>query len=560
MKKTLCLLLGVMLFLSCFYMIAGCSTPTDEPPSTSTPGSDGSVSQTSGDEGKLKIISYANGGEPPVLEPVMSNYAKTSILVYNLFCGLTRIGPEGVAELAYAESYTTSDDGLVWTFKLRPGAKFSDGTELTMYDFEKSFKYVLDPNTAAPGNDLKHYVKNALEYNEGKCSADDVGFKALDAETLEILLDNPTPYLLDLCCTYIPLKVDEIKNNPDWAKDPATYIGNGAFRVKELNPQVSVVMERNPYYYDAENVKIDQVNFMFIDDATVELQAYRDGTLNVSDNLNAEAIATYKDTEEYQSVAKIGCKYFTFHCGNVSDARVRRAMALAIDRQTIISNILGLTYTPATGIVPYGIHWGDKQYRDVAGHLLTKNVEEAKQLMIDAGYPNGEGFPTLRMITQNNQEDIDTAQALQAMWKENLGIKTQITTYESAVYWDVFDTDDWDIGRDGWTGDYDDPTTNTFLWEAYREVNSDGTLKDARWYNLPNSIKYDETMKKTYSELDYETRMNLFVEAEKTLLEDMPVIPLFFYDDSMLCKPEVTGVLKSYIDHVFFQYADVNVG
>lgn len=560
MKKTLCLLLGVMLFLSCFYMIAGCSTPTDEPPSTSTPGSDGSVSQTSGDEGKLKIISYANGGEPPVLEPVMSNYAKTSILVYNLFCGLTRIGPEGVAELAYAESYTTSDDGLVWTFKLRPGAKFSDGTELTMYDFEKSFKCVLDPNTAAPGNDLKHYVKNALEYNEGKCSADDVGFKALDAETLEILLDNPTPYLLDLCCTYIPLKVDEIKNNPDWAKDPATYIGNGAFRVKELNPQVSVVMERNPYYYDAENIKIDQVNFMFIDDATVELQAYRDGTLNVSDNLNAEAIATYKDTEEYQSVAKIGCKYFTFHCGNVSDARVRRAMALAIDRQTIISNILGLTYTPATGIVPYGIHWGDKQYRDVAGHLLTKNVEEAKQLMIDAGYPNGEGFPTLRMITQNNQEDIDTAQALQAMWKENLGIKTQITTYESAVYWDVFDTDDWDIGRDGWTGDYDDPTTNTFLWEAYREVNSDGTLKDARWYNLPNSIKYDETMKKTYSELDYETRMNLFVEAEKTLLEDMPVIPLFFYDDSMLCKPEVTGVLKSYIDHVFFQYADVNVG
>ena len=113
MKKTLCLLLGVMLLLSCFYMIAGCSTPTDEPPSTSTPGPDASANQAGGDEGKLKIISYATGGEPPVLEPVMSNYAKTSILVYNLFCGLTRIGPDGVAELAYAESYTTSDDGLV---------------------------------------------------------------------------------------------------------------------------------------------------------------------------------------------------------------------------------------------------------------------------------------------------------------------------------------------------------------------------------------------------------------------------------------------------------------
>ncbi len=561
MKKTLCLLIAALLILG---MIAGCNGTTQAPsnegePSTSTdPSQPGGSDEQPGDE-PLKIISYANGAEPPVLEPVMSNYAATSILVYNLFCGLSRIGENGVAELAYAESYEVSDDGLVWTFKLRPDSKFSDGSELTMYDFEKSFKYMLNPETGAPGNDLKYYVKNALAYNSGECTEDEVGIKALDAETLEITLSNPTPYLLDLACTYIPLKVDEIKDNPDWAKSPETYISNGAFRVKEMNPQVSVVMERNPYYYDAENVEIDQVNFMFIDDASVELQAYRDGTINVSDNLNAEAIAAYKDTDEYQSVSKIGCKYFTFHCGNVSDARVRRAMALAIDRETIITGILGLTYAPATGVVPYGIHWGDQQYRDVAGDLLIENVEEAQQLMAEAGYPNGEGMPVLRMITMNNQEDIDTAQALQAMWKTNLGIETEITTYESAVYWDVFDTDDWDIARDGWTGDYDDPTTNMFLWEAHREVNEDGTLKDARWYNLPNSIKYDELMKQTYVELDFETRMNLFVEAEKTLLEDMPVLPLFFYDDSILCKPEVTGVLKSYIGHVFFQYADVAV-
>ena len=549
MKKKLCLLLVLVLIFSA---LAGCNS--------STPGGNDPQGGNDGEK-KPKIISYANGGEPPVLEPVMSNYAKTSILVYNLFCGLTRIGPKGVAELAYAESYTVSDDGLVYTFKLRPDAKFSDGSELTMYDFEKSFKYVLDPQTGAPGGNLKHFVKNALDFNMGRCSEDEVGIKALDENTLEITLENPTPYLLDLACTYIPLKVEEIKANPNWAKDPATYIGNGAFRVKELNPQVSVILEKNPYYYDADNVKIDQVNFMFVDDTAVELQAYKEGTLNVLDDLNAEAVATYKDTNEYTSAAKIGVKFLTIHTGNVPDARVRKAMALAIDRQTIISDILGLTYTPATGLVPYGIHWAgtSSEYRDVAGHLLQENVEEAKRLLADAGYPNGEGLPKLRMITQNNQEDIDTAQALQAMWKDNLGIETEITTYESAVYWDVFDTDDWDIARDGWTGDYDDPTTNTFLWEEYRQVTDDGTLQDARWYNTPNSIKYDELMKKTYVELDQETRMNLFVEAEKALLEDMPVIPLFFYDDSILCKPEVTGVLKSYIGHVFFAYADVKV-
>ncbi|MEA5039594.1 MAG: peptide ABC transporter substrate-binding protein [Clostridiaceae bacterium] len=561
MKKTLCLLLAAIFIIG---MAAGCSGNTgttggDTSDGGTTANSTASGSDTGNSNAKLKIISYANGGEPPVLEPVMSNYAKTSILVYNLFCGLCRIGADGKAELAYAESYTVSDDGLVWTFKLRPNAKFSDGSELTMFDFEKAFKYVLDPATGAPGNSLKYYVKNAQNYNEGKCTADDVGYQALDANTLQVTLENPTPYLLDLACTYIPLKVDEIKANSNWHKDPSTYIGNGAFRVKELNPQVSVVMEKNPYYFDADNVKIDQVNFMFIDDPAVELQAYKDGTVNVLDDLNAEAIATYKNTSEYTSVSKIGCKYLTFNCAHVTDARVRKAMALALDRKTIIDNILGLTYKPATGLVPYGIHWGDGQYRDKAGDLLTEDVATAQQLMADAGYPNGQGFPKLKFITQNNQEDIDTAQAIQAMWKTNLGIECEIVTYESAVYWDVFDTEDWDVGRDGWTGDFDDPNTNLFLWEAYREVNTDGTLKDARWYNVPNSIAYDEIMQQTYTELDSEKRMNLFVEAEKTILDDMPVIPLFFYDDSILCKPDVTGVLKSYIGHVFFQYADVKV-
>ena len=139
------------------------------------------------------------------------------------------------------------------------------------------------------------------------------------------------------------------------------------------------------------------------------------------------------------------------------------------------------------------------------------------------------------------------------MWKA-IGVNVEIVSYESSTYWDVFDTENWDIADDGWTGDYDDPNTNMFLWEEYREVNADGTLKDARWHNEA-AIEYDRLLKETYKETDYEARMELFREAEKVLIDDMPVFPVYFYSDTILINPNIEGIVKSYIGHVFFQYA-----
>ena len=208
--------------------------------------------------------------------------------------------------------------------------------------------------------------------------------------------------------------------------------------------------------------------------------------------------------------------------------------------------------------MPYGLHWGDKQWRDVAdeknGQSYTGyDPEKAKALLADAGYPNGEGLPTYTFICYNTATD--RAQALQAMWKA-VGINVEIQSYEGSVYWDVFDTEDWDIGDDGWTGDFDDPNTNLFLWEEYRQVRDDGTLKDARWHN-DAALQYDKILKETYRETDNEKRMELFREAEKVLLDDMPVMPVLYYNDTILIKPEIQGVVKSYIGHVFFQYADI---
>jgi oligopeptide transport system substrate-binding protein len=499
-----------------------------------------------------KVINYANGNAPPVLEPVMNRYLKTSYLVNNLFTGLARISRDGVAELAYAESYTASDDGLTYIFKIRPDAKFSDGSPLTAHDWEKSFLHKISPKTASPGVNLFLLVKGAEEYNQNKGKPEDVGVKALDDRTLSITFRSPTPFFMDLICYYIPYKLDVVESDPNWFKKPETYIGNGPFRVKALDPQTGFKLERNPNYYDAANVKIDEVNYNFIDDDAVALEAYRNGSLNVNDSLAAEALKSFSGSPELKIFPRIGTNYLSVHCENVPDARVRRALSLALNRDVLIRSILELPYIPAEGLVPYGIHWGGREYRDVAGSLVKTDLEEAKRLLEEAGYPGGKGLPVFRLITMNTQEDVDAAQAWQSMWKQ-IGINAEITTYESSTYWDVIETDNWDFARDGWTGDYDDPFTILWLWQAYRVTHG----KDVRWHDTENSKKFDELVRAGADETDKEKRYGLFRDAEKAIMADMPVIPAWHGVEPILIKPEVKGIVKSNIGHIYFNYADV---
>jgi oligopeptide transport system substrate-binding protein len=502
--------------------------------------------------GGKKTLNYSNGAAPPVLEPIMNNYLDGSYIMYNIFCGLARIGQNGIPELAYAESYEVSDDGLTYTFKIREGAKFSDGSPLTARDWEESFKHRISPEVASPGVNLYLYVKNAEAYNQGKGGRDEVGISAVDDRTLRITFENPTPFFMDLICYYIPYKMDVVKSNPGWFKNPETYIGNGAFRVVKIDAQTGLALEKNPNYYDAANVKLDAVNYNFIDDGAVALEAYRNGELDVNDNLSPDAIKAYSGSPEMVTYPVIGTRYLSIHTGNVKDARVRRALSLALDMKVIVGKILGQPYIPAEGIVPYGIHWGGREFREVAGNLVEFNVNKAKSLLEEAGYPGGKGLPPIRMITQNTQEFTDAAQAYQAMWKA-IGVETNISTYEASVYWDLIPTEGWDVASDGWTGDYDDPKTSLYLWMAYKQ----GPDKDVRWYDTDNARKFEALMREADKELEGERRLNLFKEAEATLLADMPVIPLWHRKDPALIKPYVTGIVKSNIGHVYFCFADV---
>ncbi|HZG14114.1 MAG TPA: peptide ABC transporter substrate-binding protein [Candidatus Bathyarchaeia archaeon] len=525
-------------------LIAGCSsTPTTENSAESPPAAP-----------KEKKIVYALPSEPETLDPTLNVYSRSSIVLQNLFRGLYKIDASGKPVPALAKETILDETGTKYTFKLDPNAKWSDGKPVTAHDFEYSWKRVLNKDVASGAAFDLYYLKNGLAYNEGKAKAEEVGVKAVDDLTLEVTLENPTTYFLNLLCatSYYPVRKDIVEGNENWTKTPETYLSTGPFTLAEIHPKQKYVLKKNPNYLGADKVQLDTLEIVFIEAPEAELAAYANNEIDVSDNMNNESVARYKDTPEYSSAARIGTYYFDINTTRepFDDPRVRKAFGISINREQIVKNVMQSTEKPAFGFVPYGMPHGvqtDKEYRDVVGNLFEENVEEAKKLLAEAGYPDGKGLPEIEFLTMASQSDKDIAQALQSMWKENLGVEVSITTLESKVYWDELEAGNFSIARDGWTGDYLDPMTNLTLFET---VN---TADDTRWSNK----EYDRLLQENREIQDQAKRMENYAKAEKLLMDEMSVIPLYFYQDSYLVKPHVKGVMKNFIGHTIFEYASV---
>ena len=525
--------------------VSGCTVPN----------SGKSATQTAG--GSVKKISYSLEKECETLDPSLNNYSRSSIVLQNLFHGLYKYGPDGKTAPALAESYSVDKTGTVYTFKLRKNLKWSDGSALTAKDFEYAWKRVLDPKVASKGVSDLYYLKNGEAYNKGKAKAEDVGVKAVDDNTLLVTLQNPTAYFVDLtsATTYFPVKKDVVEASTPWTKSASTYVCDGPFMLKEIKPQEKYVLVKNPNYVDADKVKLDEVDISFIEAQEATMAAYTNNELDVADNLSAQSLQQYVGGKELKETNRIGTYYLDFNCSHkaFSDPRVRKALAMTIDRKTLIKNIMQSDEKPAYGFVPYGIPLAtdtSKDYRQATGDLFTEDTAAAKKLLADAGYPDGKGFPTFTYITFNSASDIDIAQALQSMWKKNLGINMKITTYESKVYWDEQAKGNFDVSRDGWTGDFLDPMTNL---ELFTKVKTDD---DCRWTGA-QADQYDDLLKANQASADQKLRMDNFQKAEKILMDDMPIIPVYFMQSKYLVKPRVTGVTKNVIGHTLFEYASV---
>ncbi len=552
MKKRMGVVLAALLAITS--VTAGCSSSSTAPQGQQSQGQTTAPKAEGEKPAVEQKIVYALSKEPEEMDPTLNVYARSSIVLQNLFRGLYKIDESGKKPVpSLAESYELDSTGTKYTFKINKNAKWSDGKPVTAQDFEYSWKRVLNPEVASGASFYLYYLKNGKAYNEKKASADDVGVKAVDDHTLEVTLENPTPYFLELLCVtaYYPVRKD-VAEKEGWTKSPETYLTTGPFMLTELRPKEKYVLKKNPNYLEADKVKLETLEIVFIESSEAELAAYTNNEIQVSDNMTPEGMKQFASTPEFFSIPRIGMQYFDFNTSQkpFDDAKVRKAFSMAINREQIIKGIIQSVEKPAFGMVPYGIPDGvqkDKDYRAVAGDLFTENVDEAKKLLAEAGYPDGKGIPPITMIVMASQTDKDIAQALQSMWKQNLGVDVNIETFESKVYWDEIENGNFNIASDGWTGDYPDPMTNLDIFES---VN---TADDMRW----SSKEYDGLLEENRKISDQAKRMENFVKAEKILVEEMPLMPLRFYEDQFLAKPNVKGVLKNYIGHTIFEYAHV---
>lgn len=498
------------------------------------------------------VIRYSIADDPQQMDPTLNTYSRSSIVLQNLFQGLYKLGPDGSTYIpACAESYTVSEDGLTYTFTLKKDLKWSDGSALTAHDFEYSWKRVMDPAVSSGASSDMWVIKNGREFNEGACTAEDVGVKAIDDTTLVVETSYYAPWFPSLTATtvYFPVKQELVEAEGDpWTKNVETFVSNGPFMLTEYSSLDKIVMTANPNYYDAASMQVDQLIYYIIADSSSVLVSYNNGDLDVADDLDSNARDQYGETNEYFIKDRIGIQYWDFNCKlpEFSDPNVRKAFAYAVNRQLVL-NAAMLAEKPVFGYIPSSQPslTADGNYRSVAGDMFAENIELAQQLMAEAGYPNGEGFPTVSIVCQNTDEQKLMAQVYGEMWKMNLGIEYTITTYESSTYWGELDNGNFSVARNGFTCDYIDPSANLRVWVTGSNCYENG------W----DDPVYDQMFADASTILDPAEREAALIACETYLCDQMPAMPAYTMADDYLVKSNITGIVKNPIGHIFFEYA-----
>ncbi len=504
------------------------------------------------------VLDVSVGPEPETLDPTKNTAADASTYINHVFEGLMQIDSEKNVVEAAAENYEISDDGLVYTFKLRDDAKWSDGEPLKAEDFVYSWQRLVDPMTASDYNYIIDMVKNANEIMAGELDKSELGIKALDEKTLEITLAVPTPYFLEICAfpTTFPLREDIVEANSDtWYQDPSTYIGNGGYVLKEWNHQSSIVMVKNENYHNVEKLGPDTIKFHLMEDKNTILASFENGEILFGDDLPSEEIDRMTDNGLYIK-EQLGTYFYVFNLENeaLKDARVRKALSLAIDRNYLVESVTKGGQIPADTYVPTGLNDVDttKQFHDVANKWYSvdkadyeANVAEAKKLLKEAGYPNGKGFPTIEIMINAGHESL--AEAIIYMWQQELGINATISQQDWAVFIETRNSGDYQVARHGWSGDYNDPISFLDMWVT------GGGNNDANYSNK----EYDELIAKIKTTSDKEERMKLMHQAEDILAEDMPVLPLYFYTDLYLKSDKLEGFYSTPLGFKNFMYTTI---
>jgi oligopeptide transport system substrate-binding protein len=504
---------------------------------------------------------FINRGEVGTLDPNRMSWLQDIRIGYGLWEGLYSMNPATLEPIpGAAERVEISDDKTVYTFYLRPQAKWSNGDRVTSGDFVFAWRRMLQE----PGDYtyLLHYIKGAKEheaaYGKDVKSADfeTVGIKALDDLTLEVRLNHPVSFFPDLCAfpPYFPLhekSMEKFKEvNPSTGKVsyrddftlPPGLVTNGAFKLVKWQLKVGIRLEKNEHYWDKANVRSSSVESLSVDDPLLAFQRYEAGDVDWLSEVTGEIGAELREAgrEDYHIFPSFGTYFYTINCkpelpggrkNPFADVRVRQAFAMAIDKQPIVDNITRLGEQITSNYVPAESFEG---YPKPEG--LPFDLGRAKKLLGEAGYPNGIGFPKLRLLynTEFAQHGL-IAQSVAKQIKSNLGVDLELEGVEIKQFQERLHGKQYDIARASWYGDYHDLTTFT---DKYL---TDGGNNDSAWSNA----RYDKLCADANYEIDPVKRMKMLAEAEAILLDEVPIIPLYHYVNSWAHAENVKGVYRN---------------
>jgi len=578
-KKYLAILLAVMMLIS---VMAGCGTKG----TTESAAPSEAAATTAFD------LSVCLASEPQTIDPALNSAVDGAIMIQHFFEGLMKWVDDGngnaVLALGQAESMdkVVNDDGTVtYTFKIRPDAKWSDGTPVTANDFVYSWQRLATPATAADYSYMIDMVKGFAEVNSGtptgqfetKTNADTgaeeqvevinyadpstLGVSAPDDSTFVVTINNECPYFEEICAfpaTY-PVRKDIIESAGDqWTFDVSTYIGNGPYKMSEWVHNSYIKGVKNENYYDVANLGPDSLTFQLMDDANAIYSAFKSGTLQFIEEVPTDEVSTLLASGELNIADYLGTYYACFNVEKApfDDARVREAFSLVIDRNYIVENVTQTGEVPATGYVPSGINDAEgpsgDDFRTVGGEYYSvkaedyeANCEKARQLLADAGYPNGEGFPAVEYLYNTNDRHKAIAEALQQMWQTELGVTVSLNNQDWAVFLQSRKDGNYQIARNGWIADYNDACTFLDMWYT------DGGNNDAQYSN-PD---YDAAIDAAKATTDPAERMKAFHTAEDLLIgQDKVLAPIYFYTQMYMLDTTVKGMYYTPMGYFFFGY------
>ncbi|MFF2449903.1 ABC transporter substrate-binding protein [Neobacillus sp. NPDC058068] len=507
-------------------LLAGCASDSNKP--------------AQGDAKSVKQEITMNAlSEPPAIDPALATDTTSGWILDHLFEGLYTKDKNGDVVLGTAKDVKVSDDKTKYTITIRDDAKWSNGDPVKAEDYAYAWNRVLNPETGSAFAFHLYYIKGAEEYNKGTGKLENVGIRVIDEKTLEVELKAPLGFFDKLLAfwTYYPVNKSVVEGNKNWAAEANTLVSNGAYTMTEWKHNSNLIIEKNKNYWNKKDVSMEKVTWKMVVDATTYYQMYKTEELDLIQTLPTDAIEQEKQNKEFKNVPYFGTYMYMFNVKKepFTNEKVRRAFALAIDREALTKNISKGGEKPAYSFVPSGVKEpSGKDYREVKPGYFKYDPAEGKKLLEEAMKEEGwSKLPEVTLMYNTAETHKKMAEAVQQMLNKNLNINVQIANQEWKTYLETTNQHNFQMARMGWVGVYEDPIP---VLDYYL---GDSPNNRTQWVNE----EYDSLLKQAKVEQDDAKRFELMHKAEDVLMKDLPFIPIYHYSNNYLTSSKYKDIV-----------------